>query len=239
MSLALAIQAPGVLTQVGWVLPEGLPLEEWVEATEGMKAIREGVAWAIGDALVYGRAHYGEEYSQALGDMMDRSPETLRQDEYVAEHVKIYNRLYKLSWSHHRLVVNLDDDAQNYWLMRALEENWTVKEFAAQMKGDDEKEEPQLKGRAKEAWEYVQTRHGREWLSDDSDHVYAILSGAVDAEGPSGNRVDVDPAGSGDLDVEGSPEVQGEMPLDGGGDGSAVGSIRGEAGPGEAGVVAE
>lgn len=236
--MTLAIQALGTLTRVGYVLPEALSIEGWLDIVNSLKDIQGSTMWWVGDALVYGRAHYGEEYTQALGDITDYSTETIRQAEYVAERVERHNRLFPLSWSHHRLVANMDVDAQNYWLTRALEEGWTRKELAAAIKGEDT-EEPQLKGRSKEAWEYVQTRVGREWQADDSDHVYAILSGAVDAEGSSGHRVDEYETRPSDLNVEGPPEVQAEMPLDGAGDGAVRGAVPSAAGTGTSGEDAQ
>jgi hypothetical protein len=59
-----------------------------------------------------------QDYAQAM-DATGFSYSTVRNDAYVAEHVKVSRRRDTLSWSHHGEVAQLEPEEQDHWLAQA------------------------------------------------------------------------------------------------------------------------
>lgn len=109
-ALAPAGGLPGTLRDDGYDLPPGLPFDRWCEILETLQAIDRSVKWALGDALLYGEATYGEDASQAYPDAFSGSPyaeSTLRAAAWVAERFPRGTRVPGVTWTHHRVVADL------------------------------------------------------------------------------------------------------------------------------------
>jgi len=123
----------GRFTPTGLLLPDDMPVEEWLEVCEYLGLCQKAVLWWWGDALAFGERKYGEMYSQAL-DATDYSYQALNDAVYVAKNVTFSRRRENLSWSHHREVAPLPPAEQEEWLLRAEEEGLTRAALRAAIK---------------------------------------------------------------------------------------------------------
>jgi len=132
-------------TETGLQLPENLDWKEWRVLFEGYSHMAKCVPWAIGDLLVYGESHYGEDVSQAMSDFMAKTrytQGTIYNLVYISRNVPPWNRNPNLSHSFHYEVAKMDSQEQVHWLARAELEGWTVKEFRDHISGRAGNTEP-------------------------------------------------------------------------------------------------
>ena len=113
--------------------PAPLTFEEWQGKLATLEQITTSLPWWIGDLLLYGQAHFGEQYSQALPDLPYKQ-EYLYQCHYLARLFPKERRRADLSWSHHVCVMSLSAQQQDRYLEQAVEERWTVRDLRAQVK---------------------------------------------------------------------------------------------------------
>ncbi len=104
------------ITGVAWI-PEGapLPLEQWLDCGRRLGALGRGVAWWLGDWLLYGNMRYGEKYARAAR-VTGYDPQSLMNMSYVASCFNPSRRREQLSWSHHAELAALEPDQQDRWL---------------------------------------------------------------------------------------------------------------------------
>jgi hypothetical protein len=102
---------PKRLTQTGLLLPANLPFEKWQSVLERLQGMEFSVMWWLGDCLRYGERAYGEKYAQAL-DATDYAYQTIADAKWVAGRFEISRRRENLTWSHHREVAGIQDDAE-------------------------------------------------------------------------------------------------------------------------------
>lgn len=108
------------LTSVGLTFTGPLAYDAWLNLVQTLSTLDTAVQFAIGDALVYGEATYGEKYSQAM-DLTGMAYQTLANCVWVSKHVPVHNRIQGLSWTHHRAVAGLPPDEQVDALQWAIE----------------------------------------------------------------------------------------------------------------------
>lgn len=116
----------------GLHLPTGLTYERWVELVSTLGALAKATPWAIGDALTYGEAAYGEKYAQGA-EAFGLEPGTLMTYAWVARSFQISRRREKLEWAHHREVAGRSVAEQEQWLVRAEEHGWSRAQLRAAM----------------------------------------------------------------------------------------------------------
>lgn len=100
-----------------------------------LRTLEKSLAFAIGDAIRYFEARWGERASQII-DVTGLSYETCRNYRWIAEKVSSENRMIDrgLSMAHHQLVARLQPPEQRRWLKRAASEDaepWTVARLRA------------------------------------------------------------------------------------------------------------
>lgn len=107
------IQTPNVtLTEIGLTITGEMQYDEWVDLMRTLVRLETAFQFAIGDALIFGEARYGEKYSQAM-DATGLSYQSLANMVWVAKKVPIGNRKSDLSWTHHRAVASVDQCDQS------------------------------------------------------------------------------------------------------------------------------
>jgi hypothetical protein len=119
---------PGLRTDGAGVAewPVGLTFEQWDDMGLVLCEARDWTAWLIGDWLSFGEDRWNDRYAQARA-LTNRSYGGLRNLAWVARRVARPRRRESLSWSHHRLVASIKDEAvQVEWLDRAEAEGWSV-----------------------------------------------------------------------------------------------------------------
>ncbi len=122
-----------VLGRVAWEPHAELDLAEWVEHGRRIGGAGRSCGWWIGDWLRYGNARFGERYTRAA-NATGYDVQTLMNMVYVAAHVDVSRRREMLSWSHHAELAALPVDAQEAWLSKAEEHNWSVRDMRTEIR---------------------------------------------------------------------------------------------------------
>ena len=144
----------------GLTLPEDLAFKQWHTLFDGYAFMARAIPWVIGDLLVFGESHYGENVGQVLDGLMARTrytQGTIYNFVYVSKNVLPSARNPNLSHCFHYEVAKMEQGDQIEWLARAEMEGWTIREFRQAIKGerprkdapvfDDEEEAPKPKPR--------------------------------------------------------------------------------------------
>ena len=126
-------------TPTGLLLPEGLPVENWLQLMSTLPRINDSVKWALGDALNYGEKRYGKKYVEAM-DATGIKYETLRDYAYVARKIELSLRNDNLSWTHHRAVADLTPVEQAGWLEVAQEKEMSTRALREAITAAEEEE---------------------------------------------------------------------------------------------------
>jgi phage N-6-adenine-methyltransferase len=122
----LALQ--GKVTPTSWEPPASMTFDQWSEEGRKLQFMSNTINWWIGDWLNEGEKRYGETYAQAI-EATGHKLEQLKNCKWVANAVKTSTRVDVLSWTHHRLVAELDPDAQTALLTFAAERELSSREL--------------------------------------------------------------------------------------------------------------
>lgn len=122
------------ISDVGITFTEDIPFNDWSRLMETLSRMETAFQFAIGDALIYGQAAYGEKYSQAM-EATGHSYQALANYCWVSKSVPIGVRQPGLSWTHHRVVAKLPVDQQESMLITATHNNLTIDELAEIIRG--------------------------------------------------------------------------------------------------------
>jgi len=106
---------------------------EWLAAGRRLGAIGRGCQWWIGDWIRYGKAKFGERYTQA-SKVTGYDNQTLMNMVYVASRFEISRRREDLSWSHHETVASLEPEEQDRWLDLAVTQRLTVSDLRLEVR---------------------------------------------------------------------------------------------------------
>ena len=122
----------------GLLLDPEVRFEQWERIVVTLVEAELAVAWAIGDALLYGEARFGEAFAQVEATLeragLQRSPETLRVWMWVAGQIAPARRRPSLSFRHHQLVASLEPGEQTRWLDRAERERLSARKLSEQLR---------------------------------------------------------------------------------------------------------
>lgn len=114
-------------------LPDGMPVEEWEQTGDNLKAITRNVQWQWGDLLNFGESRYGEKYRLAV-ERWGLNLNTAQQYARVARAFPPCNRL-QVSWTHHHAAAGVDDDADRQGLLiAAMNDGWSVSRLKDEIK---------------------------------------------------------------------------------------------------------
>ena len=140
-------------------------IEQWLEAGKLLTGMESSLNWWIGDWLVFGEHNYGQKYSQAE-TITNHRQDYLKACNFVSGKIPSANRVYGLSWSHHREVCPLAPEDQKVWLTKALEQEWTVSELRVNMRkslAEYSEEDTYSKSFNLVSW----TQEGLRWLKQE------------------------------------------------------------------------
>jgi hypothetical protein len=126
------------LTSVGLTFATDLQFDEWMSLMETLTRMETAFQFAIGDALIWGEARYGERYSQAM-EATGLTYQALANMVWVARKVPIQNRKEGLSWTHHRVVASVEPDDQPGLLNMALEQGLSATGLQEHIHGKERK----------------------------------------------------------------------------------------------------
>jgi len=131
MSIALADTRKFTISRTGLEVHDHLSFEEWSSLAPLLNEAARGVAFVIGDWLIYGLDRFGrseaqkaatrvrsEDYESAIQlTGLDRA--TLQTYAHVSRKVPALLRNKDLSWEHHKIVAKLPHTDQERWLQEA------------------------------------------------------------------------------------------------------------------------
>ena|ERR1051326_703160 len=118
------LDIPGCkFSETGLTIESGLKYEHWERIGEVLKKAESGIQWWIGDWMAYGDHEYKEKYAQAVDahEETGLNVDTLRNYQWVSEHVPPVMRITNLPWSFHQVVAALPEVDQKEWLGKAQE----------------------------------------------------------------------------------------------------------------------
>jgi len=128
MSLALPSHSKIQISPTGLDVLAPLTFEEWSQVANSLGQAARGIAFVIGDWLVYGDANFrqGPAASRVATDAYDAAIQatgldrtTLQNYAYVARRVARNRRNDALAWEHHKVVAKLPVAEQRRWLALA------------------------------------------------------------------------------------------------------------------------
>jgi len=128
MSLALPSHSKIQISPTGLDILAPLTFEEWSQVANSLGQAARGIAFVIGDWLVYGDATFreGPVASRVATDAYDAAIQatgldrtTLHNYAYVARRVSRNHRNDALAWEHHKVVAKLPVAEQRRWLALA------------------------------------------------------------------------------------------------------------------------
>ncbi len=106
--------------------PIGKPtFEEWQLCGKFLQEAEQSVQFWIGDWLNYGEKTWGKKYDEAI-QKTGLDYQTLRDYKWVASNLPLSLRNDKLSFHHHREVVSMEPEQQEYLLKKAVAESWPL-----------------------------------------------------------------------------------------------------------------
>ena len=119
-------------TATSLTLPEQLGYEEWRSTLLAVARIGKASQFWLGDALLHGELHFGEQMAQAASET-GYSSESLRSFLWVSSRIPPAVRRLTLSWSHHQVAAGSDDPRT---VLDTAEANqWSVRELREAVKG--------------------------------------------------------------------------------------------------------
>lgn len=133
IGLLADLEHSGALTLVGLRLPATIGQEQFEALLVLLGQVHEALQFAIGDAILFGEAVWGEECYQ-LVEALGISEASRGQYVRVAERIPISRRVPGLTWTHHRIVCHKEPDDQDYWLGQALQYGWSANELLDQLR---------------------------------------------------------------------------------------------------------
>jgi DNA modification methylase len=136
----IAVERPqSPFTQTGYTPDHDLSIEEWSADGDVLMHMHKTLQWCLGDWLHYyvtsnWEAEYGDLYAEAE-EKTGLSNATLRNYKYVASKIgrdlreKLSSQEDKLGFAHFLQVCSYTPEEQEYLLLKALHNGWSVKGF--------------------------------------------------------------------------------------------------------------
>lgn len=134
VGVALVETVDVALTETSWVPQGDMSYEQWADAFGRLQRMNRCCNWWLGDALIWGEAHYGDRYTQAI-ELTGLEVQTLMNVTSVARRVEPERRRESLSWSHHEVVASLPAAEQDRWLEEAEQEGMTRNRLRSRLSG--------------------------------------------------------------------------------------------------------
>lgn len=159
------LDIPGCeFTETTLTINEKLSQEHWERLGQVLKRVESGVQWWIGDWMAYGEKHFSEKYAQAIdvSDQTGINVDTLRNYQWVSEHVPPVMRITTVPWSFHQVIAALPPKEQRKWLkhaseMRAAGEKYSYRDLKRDVEREERNQRFQLvKTVMDRIWERIQ-----------------------------------------------------------------------------------
>jgi hypothetical protein len=123
----------GQVTATGWRPVDVMSFDEWAKEGRRLRAVHNGVLWAVGDWLNFGEAEWGERYTQAV-EATGYAQSFLQNVKWVAAKFPAPERRGALSFSHHSEVASLEPETAKAFLTVAEHDGMTTADLRKQVK---------------------------------------------------------------------------------------------------------
>ncbi len=130
-----------MVTRTGLQLPQQLRFERWLVVGRELAAISTSAAWCLGDWLAFGEKAYPGRYRHAI-EQTSLDYQTLRNYTWVARQFAMSRRRDTLTFGHHAEVAALPIPEQDFWLRKAEEHQWPVKQLRRQVRASQAERSP-------------------------------------------------------------------------------------------------
>jgi hypothetical protein len=124
---------PIIIPRKGLNLQHRITYEKWLTIGRQLSEIYTSSAWCLGDWLVYGEATYNGRYREAI-EQTSLDYQTLRNYAWVVKRFPLSRRRDRLSFGHHAEVAALAEPEQDFWLHKAEEFSWSVKQLRREVR---------------------------------------------------------------------------------------------------------
>jgi len=114
-------------------VPADFEREDWRTLIGTLGIMKEGVQFALGDALNELQLRDEEYFNQVANETNYEEP-TLRNLMWVSKAVARERRIAGLSWHHHKAVAKFEPDEQTYWLRQAVDNHWSYRQLTEEIK---------------------------------------------------------------------------------------------------------
>lgn len=122
-----------VIPKRGLQFPSQLSFERWLSVGKRLSDIYTSSAWCLGDWLTYGEAAYEGRYREAI-EQTSLDYQTLRNYAWVVKRFPLSRRRDRLAFGHHAEVAALPEVEQEFWLRKAEELGWPVKQLRREVR---------------------------------------------------------------------------------------------------------
>lgn len=122
-----------IIPKKGLQFRQRLPFENWLTIGKQLSDIYTSSAWCLGDWLLYGQAAYAGRYRNAI-ELTSLDYQTLRNYAWVANRFTLSRRRDTLSFGHHAEVAALSEPEQEFWLRKAEDLAWSVKQLRREVR---------------------------------------------------------------------------------------------------------
>ncbi|MGL5827491.1 MAG: LmbU family transcriptional regulator [Nocardioides sp.] len=123
-SALLQLAGSAFLKRSSMTLPPSMPQQVWEDIGAQLATVWHSSAWWLGDWLIYGETVYSGRYQEAI-ERTGLDYQTLRNYAWVARRFDHARRRDELSLAHHAEVARLPAPEQDYWLRKAVQEQWS------------------------------------------------------------------------------------------------------------------
>lgn len=101
------LDVPGVqLSKVGLILPEDYGLNTWAHTVASLQGAKDVTQFAIGDALIFGEEHFGNQYKYVM-DSMGIAESTVKNDKMVSKAWPVQDRVEGIGFTKHLIATAL------------------------------------------------------------------------------------------------------------------------------------
>lgn len=117
------------LSQTGMFIDGEVSEGEWLDFYVAIQRLKDSAQWILGDWLAMGAYNWHKTY-EWMAQVTGLKPETVESYASVCRNVPQLIRINSLSFSHHRLIAAMPEEAQIMWLNRAVEGRWSLSQMS-------------------------------------------------------------------------------------------------------------
>jgi len=163
--------------KMGLIFEENISNNEFMEIGKVLKMMEGRIQFFIGDFInAYFKAYEHGKYKDL--EELGYEKKSLKEFNYVSGKIESSIRIDKLRWEHHHIVAPLEPSEQEYWLNKAVENSWTVRELREAIRKSKEVEPIPVDGKYKIIYADPPWKYGDDLVENYGavEHHYSSLT---------------------------------------------------------------